>query len=85
MIEIKYVITDEVGIHARPAGRLVRQAKAFDSEARIGTPEKMVDAKQVMGVMGLGLKHGDTLTMTFQGKDEKEASEALMQFLEENM
>ena len=85
MIEITYVITDELGIHARPAGRLVKEAGGFKSNIQIGTPAKMVDAKRIMGVMGLALKQGDTLTMTFDGEDEKEASQAIEAFLKENM
>ena len=85
MTEIKYVITDELGIHARPAGLLVKKCGAFESAITIGTPAKMVDAKRIMGVMGLALKQGDELTMTFDGPDEMEAAEALKGFLKENL
>jgi len=85
MTEIEYVITDVLGIHARPAGQLVKVASGFKCDVKVGTPKKMVDAKRVMGVMGLALKHGDTLTMTFEGPDEAEASAALSEFLKENM
>lgn len=82
---IKYVITDELGIHARPAGRLVKEAAAFPCAVKIGTPEKMVDAKRIMGVMGLALKQGDELTMTFDGEREDVAAAALAKFLEANL
>lgn len=85
MTTIKYVITDELGIHARPAGKLVKQASEFPCSAKIGTPEKMVDAKRIMGVMGLGLKQGDELYMTFEGERETEAAAALEAFLKENL
>jgi len=85
MVEITYVITDELGIHARPAGQLVREVKAFESNIQIGTPSKMVDAKRIMGVMALALKQNDTLTMTFDGADEKEASGATLSFLKANL
>jgi phosphocarrier protein len=85
MVEITYVITDELGIHARPAGRLVKAAGGFQSSVQIGTPAKMVDAKRIMGVMGLALKQGDTLTMTFDGPDEAEAANQLAEFLKENL
>ena len=85
MVEIKYVITDELGIHARPAGRLVKMVSAFDSAAQIGTPAKMVDAKRIMGVMGLAVKQGEEITMTFDGKDEAEAAKELETFLKENL
>lgn len=85
MIAIKYVITDELGIHARPAGKLVKKAAEFPCSAKIGTPEKMVDAKRIMGVMGLALKQGDELSMVFEGERETEAASALEAFLRENL
>jgi phosphocarrier protein len=85
LVEIKYVIADELGLHARPAGHLVKQAGGFNCNIMIGTTEKMVNAKRIMGVMGLALKHGDELTMTFDGPDEQEAAKALTTFLKENL
>lgn len=85
MKEIKYIITDELGIHARPAGKLVKEAGAFPCAIQIGTFAKMVDAKRIMGVMGLALKQGEELTMTFDGEGEEEASAALSEFLNQNL
>ncbi|MCL1862892.1 MAG: HPr family phosphocarrier protein [Defluviitaleaceae bacterium] len=85
MAQIKYVITDGLGIHARPAGLLVKCCEDFSCDIKIGTPLKMVDARRIMGVMGLGLKKGDELTMTFEGADAKEASQALTEFLKTNL
>lgn len=85
MITINYVITDELGIHARPAGKLVKAASAFPCTISIGTPQKMVDAKRIMGMMGLALKKDDELTMAFDGEREREASETLAEFLRANL
>ena len=85
MTTIKHIITDELGIHARPAGKLVKEASAFKCEIKLGIPEKMVDAKRIMGVMRLALKQGDTLTVTFDGEDEKNAASELEKFLKENL
>ena len=85
MVEIQYVIRDELGLHARPAGRLVKKASEFVSSVQIGTSAKMVDAKRIMGVMGLALKAGDTLTMTFDGADEAIAAKELEAFLKEHL
>ena len=81
MKELQYRITDEIGLHARPAGQLVKAVSAFASKIRVGTPKKMVDAKRIMGVMGLALKQGDEMTLTFEGPDEAEAAQTLEQFL----
>jgi len=82
---IKYVIKDEVGIHARPAGLLVKALSEFRGEVQVGTPQKMVDGKRIFGIMGLGLKCGDEMILTFDGSDEDSAAEKIMSFLEENL
>jgi phosphocarrier protein len=84
MTEIKYRIDDELGLHARPAGLLVKMAAKFKCDVQLGTPAKMVNAKRIIGVMSLTLKQGQEMTMTFDGEDEKEAAAAVGAFLEEN-
>ena len=56
MKEFKYVITDPEGIHARPAGILVKQAAGYQSSVKIAKGEKSADAKRIFGVMGLGVR-----------------------------
>ena len=85
MREINYIITDELGIHARPAGLLVKMLCAFPGEVHVGNGVKMVDGKRLLGVMGLGLKHGDEITLTFDGSGEDAAAEQAGQFLSENL
>ena len=62
MKTIEYTITDELGIHARPAGMLVKEAAKFQSKIMVASPKKEVDAKRIMGVMSMGAKKGDPLT-----------------------
>lgn len=85
MKELNYVITDELGIHARPAGLLVKKAMEYNCDISVGTKEKLVDAKRIMGVMGLALKQGDTLTMVFNGDQEEEAAAGMEAFLKANL
>ena len=85
MREIQYVITDELGIHARPAGQLVKLVSGYECDVKAGRPEKMVDAKRIIGVMGLAIKKGETLTMTFDGPDEEAAAAAAQDFLRETL
>ena len=85
MKEIKYVITDELGIHARPAGSLVKAVSGYQCDVKIGRPEKMVDAKRIMGVMGLAVKQNDEVTMTFDGADEDVAAAEMETFLKDNL
>ena len=85
MAELRHIIADELGMHARPAAQIVKRCSAFECDITIGTPMKMVDAKRVMGVMSLALKKGDELVMKFKGPDDKQAAADLKMFLAENL
>ena len=76
-----YVIKDELGIHARPAGLLVKEAGGYKSSIKIAKGEKSADAKKIFGIMGLGAKCGDTVTLTIEGEDEEEAAAKLEEFM----
>lgn len=85
MREFTYTITAESGIHARPAGLLVKEASSFDSDITIATEEKSGDLKRIFSVMGLGAKQGDAITIRAQGEDQDAAIAALQAFVEENL
>lgn len=85
MKEFKYVITDPEGIHARPAGILVKQAAGYKSSVKIAKGEKSADAKRIFGVMGLGVKTGEEITVTVDGEDENTAAAELETFFKENL
>lgn len=81
----QYTITDEVGIHARPAGELVKLAKEFQSEITLSAGAKKADARKLMAVMALGIGHGQTVTVEAAGPDEDAAAERLTKFFKENL
>ena len=85
MKEFKYVITDKEGIHARPAGLFVKEAAAFPCSVTIAKGEKQADAKRIFGVMGLGVKCGEEITVRTEGDQEQEAITRLEAFLKENL
>lgn len=85
MKEFKYVITDPEGIHARPAGELVKEAKAFASSIQIVKDDKKADAKRIFGLMGLGIKQGQEVTVQVEGDDEAAAAEAMEQFFKDQL
>ena len=85
MTELRYILTDELGLHARPAGHLVKEASAYESDIKVGTDAKLVDAKRIMGVMGLALKQGDEMLLTFDGPDEEKALTGMEKFLKSNL
>ena len=81
MNQFDYIIKDELGIHARPAGLLVKEAGKFTSSITIAKGEREADAKKIFGLMGLGVKCGDTVTTTADGADEDAAIAALEAFM----
>lgn len=85
MKEFTYVIKDEQGIHARPAGLFVKEAAACECNVTISKDGKEVDAKRILGVMGLGAKQGQEIVLKCDGADEDAAIERLSKFLEENL
>lgn len=80
-----YVVKDALGIHARPAGLLVKEVKNYKSKVLIKKDETEVDATRLMAVMALGVKQGMKVTVTVEGEDEQEACEALERFFEEQL
>lgn len=85
MKEFQYTITDREGIHARPAGIFVKEAVAFPCKVTIAKGDKEVDAKRIFGVMGLGVKCGEEITIRTDGEQEEEAIAKLSSFLQENL
>ena len=85
MKSFNYVITDEVGIHARPAGILVKEAKKFASKVTISCGGKSSDATKLMAIMGMGVKKGDEVTVTVEGDDEEAVAAELEKFFKENL
>ncbi len=80
-----YVVKDELGIHARPAGLLVREAKNYQSRILIKKDDTEVDATRLMAVMAMGVKAGMKITVTIEGEDEEAACQALQRFFEEQL
>ncbi|MEE1013821.1 MAG: HPr family phosphocarrier protein [Clostridia bacterium] len=80
-----YTIKDEVGIHARPAGMLAKIAKDYQSEILIEKDGKSVNATKLMMLMGMGIKCGETITVSVTGEDEDTAAEAMENFFTENL
>ena len=80
MRSFTYVIQDELGIHARPAGLLVKEAKKFNSTVTLICGEKKAAAKGLIAVMGMAVKKGNEVTVVAEGEDEEAAIKALAAF-----
>ena len=77
----EFTVTDPEGIHARPAGVIVAAAKAAGVPIKITKGAKTVEAKKLFALMGLGIKSGETITVSC---DDDAAAEAFKKVLEEN-
>ena len=86
MKEFTYLVTDELGIHARPAGLLAKLAKTYPgTTVTVTKGETTVKASQLMKLMGLAVKQGSEVTVAAEGPAEDEAISAMRKFFEENL
>ena len=86
MKKFEYTVKEANGIHARPAGLLVKAAKELDSTITLeNVAGKAAAATKLMAVMGLGIKQGETVTVTVEGSDEEASATAMKKFFNENL
>ncbi len=86
MKQFVYTITDPVGIHARPAGLLVKAIKALDSTITIAKADgSSTVGTKLMALMGLGIKQGETVYVTVEGGNEDANAATLEQFFKDNL
>ena len=85
MKKFEYTVKDALGIHARPAGLLVKLAKTLDSEITLAKGDKSANATRLMALMNLGVAKGDVITLTIEGGDEESSYEAVRSFLEKTL
>ena len=85
MKSFEYTITDPVGIHARPAGLLVKEIKKFAGcTVTVAKGDKSVNALKLMALMGMGIKQGDTVTVFVEGENEEAVAAAIETFFKGN-
>ncbi len=85
MKNFEYIIKDELGIHARPAGLLVKLVKNFQSSVLIASKGASADARKLMAVMALGITKGAQVTVTAEGEDEEAVIKEIEKFFRENL
>ena len=85
MKEFKHVIQDPMGMHARPAGMMVKADAGYASKITITAPTGTADAKRLMALMRLAAKQGMELTVTIEGADEEKAAAELQAFMAANL
>ncbi|TET60082.1 MAG: HPr family phosphocarrier protein [Candidatus Stahlbacteria bacterium] len=82
MIKETVKILNENGLHALPASRFVKLAEKFKSSIMLTKDEIEVSGKSIMGILTLACEKGSKVILVCDGKDEKEAMEALKKILE---
>lgn len=85
MVKFKYTVQDEAGIHARPAGMLVKLLQGFPCEITITKGDKAIDGKRLFSLMGLAVKQGEEITFTASGEEEERAANEALAFMQANM
>lgn len=85
MLSFTYTIKDELGIHARPAGLLAKEAAKWKSVVVVDNGRKKADAKRLMAIMSMGVKQGQVITVSAEGEDEASCIESVQKFFEENL
>lgn len=85
MKEFEYTIKDALGIHARPAGYLVKLMQGCKSEFTLSANGKTANGKRLIAVMSLGVKQNHCVKVTVEGEDEAEAAEKVKEYLEQNL
>ena len=85
MKSFSYVLTDAEGIHARPAGELVKKCKGYASKITMIKDGKAANAAKILAVMSLGVKKGHEVTFQIEGADEATAAAELEAFMKENL
>lgn len=83
-MEVTLKIENKAGLHARPAALFAQKASAFKSTIMIIKGEKSVNAKSIIGIMGLGVKQGESLLLQIEGPDAEEATTVLEKLVADN-
>ena len=85
MKSFEYIIKDPLGVHARPAGLLVKKSSSYSSAIQIRKDDKCSDGKRIFAIMSMGIKCNDKITVEISGDDEEKAASDLAEFFEENL
>ncbi len=85
MTQFSYTVRDPLGLHARPAGQLVKLARGLSSRVEIGKADKTADARRLIALMELNVLQGETVTVSVEGTQEEADLQALRTFFQENL
>ena len=73
MVEQEFTVRSELGLHARPAGKLASVAGRFEAEVTLGRGDEWVSGSSVLSILCLAATQGTTLTVRAVGDDAEQA------------
>lgn len=82
MVKKEVTITNNIGLHARPATFFIQKANTFKSSIWIEKDDRKVNAKSLLGVLSLGIAQGMSITIVADGSDENSAVDGLITLIE---
>lgn len=82
MYEQKVTLTNEIGLHARPASIFIRTAVKFPCDITVEKNGRSFNAKSIMSVLSMSASKGDELTLKASGDNEEEAVKTLVEVIE---
>ena len=82
MIKQHIEVINKLGLHARAAAKLVKEAAGFESEIRLHRDGQEVDAKSIMGIMMLAASQGTRLEIEIEGTDEQAAMDSIVRLFQ---
>ena len=85
MVSFDYIVKDEQGLHARPAGLLVKEAQKLTSKITFFKGDKSADLRRLFGIMSLVVKYNETIRVEVEGIEEKEDALYIEKFLHDNL
>jgi len=81
MLRRAVIVMNPVGLHARPAAELVKEANKYTANATIQVGEKKANAKSILQLLSLGVKQGTTITIVTEGADAQQSLDALCKII----
>ena len=81
MVKHDVTITNNIGLHARPATFFIQKANSYKSSIWLEKDDRKVNAKSLLGVLSMGIAKGMTVTLVAEGADESDAINGLVELI----
>ena len=82
MVKKEVIVTNNIGLHARPATFFIQKANTYKSSVWVEKDERKVNAKSLLGVLSLGIAKGMSITLIADGQDEVGAIDGLVELIQ---